>query len=69
MVSRDVSIPLIVCAATETRLIFHAVRQMMAVISQASGSALFAGQLNPAMTITVMIIGINAKRAYMVYSP
>ena len=65
IVSRDVSIPLMVCATTVMKGIFHTVTQMMNVIAHARGRARLAGQFRPAMTITVTMIGIKAIIAYI----
>ena len=65
IVSREVSMPLMVCAKTVMKGIFHTVTQMMKVIAQARGRARLAGQFRPAMTITVTIIGIKAIIAYI----
>ena len=65
IVSREVSIPLMVCATTVMKGIFHTVTQMMKVIAQARGRARLAGQFRPAITITVTMIGIKAIIAYI----
>ena len=65
IVSMDVRKPDTVCAAIVTMSIFHAKKQTTAVINHANGRAIFAGQLKPAITIIVTIIGIKAIIAYM----
>ena len=65
IVSIDVRKPAIVCAAIVIRSIFQASKHTTDVINHANGSAILAGQLNPAITIIVTIIGIKAIIAYM----
>ena len=68
MVSIEFRKPAIVWAAMVIISIFHAAKQTTAVISHANGRAIFAGQLNPAITIIVTMIGIKAIIAYMFFS-
>ena len=60
IVSMDVRNPDTVCAAIVIKSICHPKKHTTAVMSHARGRAIFAGQLKPAMTIIVTIIGIKA---------